>query len=221
MWKKLVNFALDFFYPRVCFGCKKEGSYLCPDCKSTLDILEIHQKYQTQYIEDLYFALPYRQSLIKNLIRKFKYSPFVKELSEPLSSLIIAHLQLLDNKPDFSNFVIIPLPLSKKRLRWRGFNQAEEIAKHLSKFLGIPLLSNALLKRKNTLPQVGLSLQQRRQNIKDVFFCKEPELIKGKNIILVDDLYTTGATLNEAAKTLKESGAKKIIGMVVARADSD
>jgi competence protein ComFC len=221
MWTKVKNFILDLLYPQFCFNCGKEGSYLCQDCQSILEILNTHQKHQTHPpaggLKDLYFALPYQSLLIKNLIQKFKYRPFVKELAQPLTSLIITHFQLLDKKPNFSDFILIPVPLEKRKLKSRGFNQTEEIGKELSKFLKIPLLNNILAKIKETPPQVDLFDEERKENIKGVFTVRNGGLIKNRKILLVDDVYTTGSTLEECANVLKETGVKEIIGIVVAR----
>jgi len=212
---------LDLFFPPFCINCKREGSYLCEDCQATLEISEIHQRFFSQNLKDLYFPIDYQKSLIKNLIRSFKYEPFIKELAKSLASLIIEHLQLIDNKPDFPDFILIPTPLDKKRLKWRGFNQAEEIAKELSKFLKIPLINDVLIKIKETQPQVELSEDERRENIKGVFSIKNKELIINKKILLVDDVYTTGSTMAECARVLKEAGTRKIIGIVIARAQPE
>jgi len=230
MIKKIQKFFLDLLFPKFCFNCQKEGSYLCPDCFSILEISQTHQKYSTKSLTDLYFALPYQNILVKKLIQRFKYEPFIKELAETLALLIITHFQLLDNKPNFvypvrdqgpsngANFILIPIPLNEKRRRWRGFNQTEEIGKELSKFLKIPLVKNCLKRIKNAQPQVELSEKERRENVKDIFFCQNKKEILGKKILLVDDVYTTGATMEEAARILKESGAKEVRGIVVARA---
>ena len=216
--EKFTNFLLELFFPKFCFGCQKEGNYLCPDCKSTLEISRSHEICSSQNLKDLYCALDYRNPLLKNLIQKFKYEPFVKELSPTLSSLIIEHLQLLDNKPSFKDFTIIPVPLEKRKLKGRGFNQAEEISKELSSFLAIPLIPNCLIKTKETIPQVELTTETRKENIKGTFSYQHPELVKEKKILLVDDVYTTGSTMEEAARVLREAGAKEIIGIVIARA---
>jgi len=213
----IKELILDIIFPPSCFVCKKEGGYLCQDCKSVLDVSSSHEKYRGKNISDLYCALPYQNSLIKDLIKKFKYEPFVKELGKSLSSLMIEHFNLLDNKPDFTGFVLVPVPLGKRKLKWRGFNQAEEIGKELADSLKIPLISGALIKIKETQDQVDLHDQERKENIKNSFLCQSPEKIKGKNILLVDDVFTTGSTMEESAGVLKESGAKKIIGIAVAR----
>lgn len=194
---------------------------------------------QPKKLNGLYFSLPYQNFLVKKLIHQFKYQPYLKELSKNLASLIIKHFQLLDNKPNFyrftphhslndsmnqkkstssgAGFILIPIPLEKKRLKQRGFNQAEEIAKELSYFLKIPLITNCLLKIKATLPQVELSEKEREKNIKGVFLVKNIEKIENQKILLIDDVYTTGSTMEEAARVLKEAGAKEVWGVVVAR----
>ena len=213
----IKDFFLDLLFPKSCFGCQREGSYLCQDCLATLEVERTHQKYSPENLADLYFAIPYQKPLIKNLILHFKYEPLIKELAKNLASLIIEHFQLLDNKPNFRDFILIPVPLEKRRLKWRGFNQAEEIAKELSKFLNLEVLNNVLIKIKETLPQVELSDKERKENIKGAFEVKGRELIKNRKILLVDDIYTTGSTMAECSRVLKNAGAKKVIGIVIAR----
>jgi len=208
---------LDMFFPKFCLSCQKEGEYLCQDCKAMLDISGFHRKYKTRNLSDLYYPLSYQNKFIQNLIKKFKYEPFVKELDQTLAVLIIEHFESLDQKPDFKDFVLIPVPLAKKRLKWRGYNQAEEIGKHLAIFFRIPLVGDVLLKTKTTLPQIELAKEKREENVKGIFAIKTPEVIRGKKILLVDDVYTTGATMEECARILKESGAKEIIGLAIAR----
>ena len=209
MWIKIKNLILDLLFPRVCINCQKEGEYLCQDCQAMLEISGFHKKYSTQNLDDLYFVADFKNSLIKNLINLFKKEPFVKELGKTLSSLILAHFQLMDNKPEFypdqkretrsTRFAIIPVPLAKKKLKWRGFNQAEKLAENLAVFLKISLLPNGLVK------------------IKETFSLGNKTLVKEKNILLVDDVYQTGSTMEKCAEILKKAGAKKIIGIVVVR----
>ena len=221
MKEKIANFFLGLLFPKFCFGCQSEGSYLCEDCRAILEISKFHEQHSGQNLKDLYFALPYRNPLVKNLIRKFKYQPFVKELARPLSFLIIEHFQLLNNKPSFIDFTIIPVPLEKRKLKWRGFNQAEEISKKLSCFLEIPLFSGCLIKTKETIAQVELTGNERKENIKGAFAVKNSQEIKNKKILLVDDVFTTGSTMEEAARILKAAGAKEIVGVVITRASPE
>ncbi|MFA4998884.1 MAG: hypothetical protein WC514_02585 [Candidatus Paceibacterota bacterium] len=196
MWQ---DYILDLIFPKFCFGCKKEDDYLCEDCKATLEISGFHEKYQTKYLSDLYFALRYDKPLIKKLIKSFRNEPFIKELAKPLASLILNHFQLLDNEPDLSDFSLIPMPITKKELKWRGYNPAEEITKELSWFLKIPLISDCLAKEKK------------------IISIKNKELLKGKSVVLVDDIYTDGSAMEECSLALKDSGAKGVWGVVVAR----
>lgn len=217
LMKKIL---LDLFFPKFCLNCNCKGSYICQDCLALIDISS-RVLYPANYLSRLYFAADYENFIIKNLIRKFKYKPFVKDLAKTLALFIIIYLQNLENPAQFfqanQDFILASIPLFKKRLKWRGFNQAEEIAKQLSLFLNLPFNNNILLKIRKTRLQTDLAQNERKQNIKNAFVCQNKELIKNKNIILVDDVYTTGSTMNEAAKTLKQSGAKKIWGIVVAR----
>lgn len=231
------NFLLDLFFSKFCFGCQKEGEYLCSDCQGLLEILENNfclcpkpirlpragkcQRCSPKHkLNGLYFALSYQNKLVQKLIHQFKYEPFLRELAKPLAWLIISHWKLLDPAPfpgvNFS--ALIPVPLDEKRLKWRGFNQAEELAKELSHFLNLPLLNNVLIKTKATQPQTELTDErERRENVRGVFELKNKEKIKGEKILLVDDVSTTGSTLEEAAKVLKKTGAKEVWGVVIAR----
>jgi len=246
---KIKSFLLDLFFPKFCLNCQREGTFLCEDCKAILDISNSHHPPpnfgggQTINLNDLYWAVEYKNSLIKNLIKLFKYEPFVKELAKDLASLIINHFQLLDEKPAFLkknlDYVLVPVPLEKRKLKWRGFNQAEEVGKEIAKFLKIPLFNDVLIKNRETLAQVELSEEERKENIKEAFSCQNPKKIypvrelkkfgysknidfsngvKEKKILLVDDVYTTGSTMKECAKVLKKAGAKEVIGIVIARA---
>lgn len=221
MYPDIKNFLLDILFPKFCFGCQEEGSYLCQDCEAVLEILTGHQRYSGRYLNDLYWALPYQGYLIKNLIKNFKYSPFIKELSKELSFLIINHFKLIENPPpffgDWSDFILVPVPLDRKRLRWRGFNQAEELTKELGLFFNIPLFLDCLIKTKQTFPQVDLSEKEREKNVLGTFSVKNKDKIKDKKILLVDDVFTTGSTMEECARVLKTAGAKEVIGIVIAR----
>jgi ComF family protein len=128
--------------------------------------------------------------------------------------------------------LVVPIPLHKRRLRWRGFNQSELLANYISENLTpgmeIPVLNDILIRKKHTTPQMQVKkYSERKENIKDAFeiypvksaggSAEKFKRIKNKNILLVDDVATTGATLNECAKTLKQSGAKKVFALVLAR----
>ncbi len=150
-------------------------------------------------------------------MRQFKYGPYARELAKPLSSLIIDHLVSINKLENFADFILIPIPSHIKKLKQRGFNPAQEIGKEISKILKIPLLDGVLTKTKPTIAQVELTKGERLKNIKGVFSCQNPESVAGKKIILIDDVFTTGATMEECAAELKKARAKEVWGMVVAR----
>jgi ComF family protein len=215
----IKNFILDLILPKFCFGCKKEGTYLCEDCLATIEIFKEHKKFNHKILDDLFAATDYNHPILKKMIFSFKYEPFAKELAKDLVNLLKIHFLLLNKRVDFSDFLFLPIPLSKRRLKWRGFNHAKEIAKELSKFFGAKVLEDVLIKTKETKPQVSLLEKERKENLKGVFKVKNPALIFDRKIVLVDDVFTTGTTLSEAGKVLKEAGAKKVIGMVIALAN--
>ncbi len=230
---KIFNIILDILFPRFCLSCRKEGDWICSNCLSTIDILEYEYcpfcmqrvseqdiciKHQNKNLDKLFFAVSYKNFLIKKAIKKFKYPPFLRELTPYFCYLIISHFLLIKNKTILENNVLlIPVPISSFKKRWRGYNQSEEIAKQLSTSLKVPILINNLIKIKKTRPQSNLSRIERMENIKNVFKVKNALEIQDKRIFLVDDVFTTGATMEECARVLKNAGAKNVFGVVIAR----
>lgn len=231
---KIGNLIIDILYPKFCINCKKEGFYLCDDCLSLIEIMDraycpfcFPAKSSTgtclnckknHYLDGLYFACSYENKTIKKLIHEFKYEPFVKDYSELFAFLLISHLANLKKTfSDFKEFVVIPVPIYIKKKKARGYNQAEEIAKQFAKYLKLEVLTDILIKTKNTVSQTELTKEQRKENIKNAFLIKESQEIKNKNILLIDDVFTSGATLDECSKTLKEAGVKEVWGMAIAR----
>lgn len=234
-WQKTKKFLLNLLFPSFCYGCNKEGSFLCEDCRALLEIssyqyclCENPKRLETSYkcekclnknLSGLYFALPYKNTLTKKLIHQFKYEPYVRGLSKTFASILLEHF-ILSNKNTndvWQNSILVPIPLSKKKIKNRGYNQSEEIGKELSKAINIPLITNVLVKIKETQSQINLSGLERAENVKDSFAIKNPEEISGKKIFLLDDVYTTGSTMEECAKQLILSGAKEVFGITIAR----
>lgn len=222
---------LDILFPKFCLGCKKESTYLCDDCRSLLDINEFDHSNCGKNLSGLYFALSYKESaLTKKLIQQFKYKPYLKDLAETLASILIEHFVLAHINTDniWENSVLIPVPIHIKKFRERGYNQSEELAKELSKTLKIPVISNVLLKIKETPPQMKLSKADREKNLLGAFsIChsgesQNPDLVRSdftkfSKIFLVDDVYTTGSTMNECARVLLDAGAKSVWGIAITR----
>jgi ComF family protein len=149
----------------------------------------------------------------RQLIHRFKYGkkiPLGRKLAQRLGETIIGNSSFLES--DF----LVPVPLHRSRYRERGFNQSEVVAEEISKTTGVASLKNVLKRKKNTKDQTNLSPQQREENVRGAFVVTEPEMVSGKRIILVDDVITTGATLSECARMLRQAGAERIVAMTIA-----
>lgn len=201
----LVQEIKDHVFPYYCVGCKKEGEWWCKKCRENKVKKTIRAEGELKNLTALF---KYAESPeVEELIKSYKYG-FVKDI-EVLWNAVIAETQVFF--PD--DFVIIPVPLFQKRLRERGYNQAERIAKILSKLIGCPTGSHYLVRKKETKQQAKLDLLQRLDNVKGAFETvgKSPE-----KVVIVDDVFTTGATMNECARVLRRNGAKIIEGFVLA-----
>ncbi len=213
----IINTILDFLFPPVCVGCRGEGGYLCDDCALST------RKSTRENLDWIYSAYDYRDPLIKKVVWLLKYKN-KKSIAPTLAKLIygimleeIAELALMKNWQDP---ILVPIPLSKKRIRERGYNQTELIAQALVKIdrgTNFKLETKWLEKIKDTPRQAHIkNRNERLENTKDSFGVNNGELVKGRNIILIDDITTTGATLSEARKTLKRAGARDVIAFTLA-----
>ena len=117
--------------------------------------------------------------------------------------------------------LIIPVPLCEKRLKLRGYNQSELLGKEIAKNLSLPLITNSLYRVKETLQQTKLNIMERQSNLKDAFVVKKKKMVKGKSVLLIDDVYTTGATSTEYARMLKLAGASAVYVLTVAHTVKD
>ncbi len=228
------DFIFDTLYPKYCLNCNQEGQILCSKCFYKLKIIENQTCFfcgkNTQngatcanckkiyYLDGVLIAGNYKNNILSSLIKIFKYN-FIKETAEILEKFAIYFLsyQRQTNyipKYIFNQSTIVPVPLHYKRLRWRGFNQSELIANKIAQYLKLPIDTN-LARKKRRIPQTKLSPRKRKNNIKQCFQWQGTKI--NKNIILIDDVITTGSTLNECAFVLKKAGAKKVWGFVLAK----
>jgi competence protein ComFC len=242
--KKILAFFFDLIWPRSCFGCGADGTYACKNCLDKINFSfkkicfgcnaeneddRICSKCKKDfYIDGCLFALNYEDPLVKKLVKAFKFG-FIRELAGPLGGYL-ADLLLpplikgdrpvlsLPKGGDFSlqQPLLIPIPLFPRRERWRGFNQAVLLAQKTSGLCGIALMENKLRRIKNNKPQSLLGGQERKANVLGAFGFNG-EKLDGQTIYLIDDVITTGATLNECARVLKENGAGEVWGLVVAK----
>ncbi len=151
---------------------------------------------------------------LQELIHRFKYGKKI-HLSRPLGLLTATVLDAFRSATPAD--CIVPVPLHRKRLRARGFNQSQLIGRVLAKRWQIPRSVNNLRRIRWTEPQTGLPAAERVRNIRGAFAVARPEKFKDKSLLLVDDVYTTGSTIDECAKTLRRAGAREIRVITVAR----
>ncbi len=215
--KILINQFLEILFPTKCIGCHKYEDILCNNCINNLKITERPTE------DNIYALYDYKDPIVKDAIWKLKYH-HIKYLGEKLGKLLYEGLiENIDEMKIFqqgSPIYIIPVPISNEKKENRGYNQSEVIAKSFCQS-GNPNLflyqNKIIIKNKNTIPQARLTNRNKRlQNIKGAFSIINTNIIKGKTVIIIDDVTTTGGTMLEIIKILKKSGAKKVIGFAVA-----
>jgi ComF family protein len=178
---------LDLFFPRRCVGCKREGSWLCHVCAETLVIPD----WPKEVLPGVTAHFPFQHPIVREALHHLKYHGV-----DELAALLVQRMRVaLD--PDT---VLVPVPISYARLKTRGFNQAERIARAMANGRGIEVLDDLLVKRKRN-SQVGLSREERRLNAESAFELHKGVIIPGR-IVLIDDTCTTGATLDSCRKVL-------------------
>lgn len=229
LWKTI----LEIIFPKKCIGCNQiDKNFLCQNCQQKIQKIDYffcpvckqgsfegYTHSFCQYRTSLKRVIaPFKyQGLIKEMIRQFKYCG-IRELGEDFSKLIAEFLE--NRKIELSSdYILVAVPLHQDREKERGFNQAEKLAKSLSEKLSLQHNPRLLLRNRDTPSQIKLSKKERQNNVKGAFSINLDftDSVKNKNFILVDDVFTTGATLNECAKVLKRLRAKEVWGMVVAK----
>jgi ComF family protein len=226
IWRRLAQALGDTLLPQSCLLCGdgRGSGPLCPACRRELPLLQgdgcpvcaeaspdgavcgACLKSPPRFDATL-APLPYAFPLDK-LVQALKYQHRLAVAG------FLAQAMLAGPRPEGD--IIVPLPLSAKRLRERGFNQAVEIARPLARALRLPLGLNGFTRRLDTAPQATLPWKERRRNVRHAFACSRD--LAGKTVIVVDDVMTTGATLDEFAATLKQHGALRVTNWVAARA---
>lgn len=189
---------------RLCKKCSRpisEEQLLCEICSGT-----------PRAFTACFAAAVYTGELRRSILKyKFYQHP---EYHRGYAKLIFSHLLSLPTLPHFD--IVVAAPLSKERIKERGYNQAELIAKELAHLLGLPFAKNCVRKIRHTAAQSTLSHQERFENLSNVFSVVDSEAIYGKTVLLTDDVFTTGTTANEIAKQLLKAGAKQVYVAVVA-----
>lgn len=212
-----MNSVCDLVFPVKCISCGKNGIDFCGKCLSDAPYAE------RETIKWIFPIYDYRHPPIKKALWLLKYKGkkrLASIFAEIMYGKILEELSELSVMENFRNIILIPIPLSAKRYRERGYNQAELICKELARIdeeKNFKLEKNILIKPKETEHQARIDARaERLKNIVGSFAIKNAESVVGRNIILIDDITTTGATLNEAKKILKQNDAKKVIAFTVA-----
>lgn len=212
--KKALIFLLQILYPKQCLICGKlEQDTICSKCYNFLKIEAKIENYENKNFKEHLYIFKY-EGKIRNLIIDYKFNdkPYLNEL---FAKIILKNEKICRKIKKYG--IIIPVPIHKKRKSERGYNQSELIAKRVAKNLKLELVTDSLIKQKNTLPQSILSKKQRQENAKQVYKIQNKQKIENKKIILLDDIYTTGATTEECSKILKQNGAKEILVLTIAK----
>ncbi len=236
--RQFLHALLDVIIPPLCHICHSfipdsDSLHICPTCRERLPLVvsplcslcgipfagagsdhrcgpcQIHPP----HFDTARAAFLYEGS-VRELIHSFKYQ-WKTHLRSPLALLTLeeVHTFLTEQGPH----LIVPVPLHRSRLRQRGFNQAVLLGRVLSHHLSLPMLTNALIRTRPTEPQIELSAAERRENVKGAFTVNRPHRIAGKRVLLLDDVMTTGSTMDECAKELKKAGAAVVIAATIAR----
>ena len=216
--KNIISKILDLIYPQVCGICGKiNKNSLCNKCeiklKKHFEIkIDNYEDFSTYYDKHIYF-FQYEGSIRKLLInykfneKSYLYRSFVNFLLK--KQKVFEIIKTYD--------IILPVPISKKRYKQRGYNQTELIAREISKRAGIELVTNCVYKERNNVPQSTLNKEDRIENVKNTYIIKNLKIIKDKRVIILDDIYTTGSTVNECSKLLKQNNVKEILVMTLAK----
>ncbi len=225
---RLKGIALDFLFPKWCVGCGKEGDFICYSCRRSLIGIAppVCPRCGTPQPSGILcptcvgwqakidgIRAPFRfDGVMRQAIHNLKYRN-LRALAAPLAKSLSDYLRvnLLPAQ------VLVPVPLHQKRLRERGYNQASLLAWELSKLTGLPVVDDCLIRQRYAPPQARTSnVDERRGNVVNAFACRDHRL-SGKQVLLIDDVSTSGTTLDACAAAVKAAGAASVWGLVIAK----
>lgn len=227
-WRDLGDRFLNLLYPPRCVGCHRLGACFCAGCleqiprveppfctrcgdRAAADGLCARCRISPLQIECIR-SVAYFEGALREALHHFKYRGRTA-LAVPLGDLLAMYWMQHALPAD----VVVPVPLHAARLRERGYNQAALLARAMARRTGLALDEQTLVRQRATAPQVELDARQRQENVRDAFRCSGRALV-GKRVLLIDDVCTTGATLEACAVALYEEGARSVQALTVARA---
>jgi ComF family protein len=218
---------VDFFFPPHCVGCGREREFICVSCRQSLPNLvpplcstcskpmdgESCSSCRRWRLEINGIRSPYAfEGLMRQAIYRLKYG-YWTALAEPLGGLLARYLQSSPVPMD----AVVPVPLHPWRLRERGYNQSALLAREVGKLLSVPVVEGWLVRQSNGRAQVKTAdAAERRRNVEGAFRCRD-ERLAGKHVVILDDVCTTGATLDSCAVALKKAGVASVWGLTLAR----
>lgn len=232
---KFAENILNIVLPQKCVACQTPGTIFCTTCQQKLyqqtaptacpvcgkPAIEglTHPRCRSntnQYLDQVVCGFPYTEPA-KSLVVKLKYKK-LHSLANTMMQLLITDLEERGIVPN-KNWVVIPVPLHPFRKMERGFNQSELLAKPLAKHFGLEYYHNVLERIRNTTPQIKLKRGKRLENVRGAFEVRQNKqhFLNEKSVILVDDVFTTGATLRECAKALKKSKVSWVCAITFAK----
>ena len=224
MMRQIWTVPLVSMYPPICGICEKiNKDALCPKCnlelkkQAEVNILqkeEIEENIKKEkYFEELMYIFKY-EGQVRKLILDYKFNE-KSYLYKTFVNFLLKNEKIFENIKKYDK--IIPVPISKKRNKERGYNQSLLIAEEIANKTNLGLVNNCLIKTKNIIEQSKLNKEDRQQNIQGVYSLQNERLITNKKILLVDDIYTTGSTVNECCKILQQANPKTIGVLVLAK----
>ena len=207
----IINDILNLVYPPVCGFCGNiYENYICKKCIVKIKQYEIENKKnynnKKMYFDEFYSIFKY-EGIIRDTLIKYKFQNKAY-LYKTFSKIILNNKKICGILKKYD--IIIPVPIHKKRKHQRGYNQTELIAREIANNTNLQLENKVLFKQKNVISQSELSKIDRKENIKNAFMIQNIEKIKNKKVIIFDDIYTTGSTVNECARVLKKAGTSFI-----------
>ena len=237
---KLKIFTLDLLFPPHCAGCQRLGAWLCADCLDAVEVIappvcqhcglplsgsqierhaRICTRCQVSPIQlDGLRAYAFHGGSLRKAIHQFKYED-LRGLAPLLGQLMADGWNRLA-PGDVSFDAIVPVPLHRSRQKERGYNQSALLARELGHCLELPVIEDAVVRSRATAPQVDLGAQARRANVRNAFRCQGNRL-GGKRVLLVDDVCTSGATLESTCLALRGAGVSSVWACTLARARPD
>ncbi len=226
-----IKRILDLLFPPLCYGCDENlvnNNILCTNCWSMLPFSDHFDHKENKVIEHFYgrsniehgaaLLLFGKSGIVQHLMHQFKYN---KQQDIGLTFGTILANKIMESSLFPNIDYIIPVPMHREKRKTRGYNPASLISTVLTKELDIPNLQDVLIKKENNPTQTNKNRSERQSNVKNAFEIKNAQVVKGKSILLVDDIITTGATSGKCCELLKENGAKKISVVALGAATTD